>query len=348
MNKNVYILPVSATFREIKYPEKVISSKEHLEKKLKGQEINIEIIEEIGGSRTNSIYRAKMDDQNIYVKHTEHSIPETAIDFLIMSSSHDVEIRVLKRLQASQDFRVPRVLKNFPKFTTYLMEDLEDAGFESFAKQILKNKMNKKSAVKIGEKLGKLTVQSQGWEEFKTNESAAIIFYERSLELLIAYPNKADMINALGENFQLTSEDKETQASLPRFFVWEGSVPKNMLINKDGDVAFVDFGRSHWGDQQFMPAIFIAHILLYSIAGYIKEKDAKEYVSEFYKSYKDNAPITSEATLIKYLAMEMLHRANGKGFEGIKSSDDALKIQKFARNLIDKNVDTLKKALNQL
>jgi len=337
MNKNIYILPVSATFRDINYPEPLIRSKESLESKLKNNEFNISL----GGLVSPGVYKAKLNGKGAIVKHIENKVPQTPIEFLVMADRYTTEVKVLKRLQNLNEVKAPLILYPFPKLNTFVMEDLSDEGYTSFSGQLLQKKLNKKSASKIGTALATFAVNSRTWEEFKTTESAQLNYYDRSIEMLIAYPSNLERYNRMADIYAQYTEDKEEIEKKKRYFVWPDSTPQNILITKNGDPAFVDFERAYWGDQQIMIAAFIAHVILYSLIGYIKKADTIEYLRDVFKAYKAIDPDISEQTIVEYIAMELLHRSNGKEMDGIKSSEDSLAIQKFARQLLDKGTTSM-------
>ena len=344
MNKNIYILPVSATFRDINYPEPLIRSKESLESKLQSKDISVSLEDQVSPG----VYKAKLNGKAAIVKHIENKVPRTPIEFLVMADRYVTEVKVLKKIQDTKDVKAPQVLYPFPKLNTFIMEDLSAEGYTSLADQILKKRLNVKSAAKIGAALGYLSINSRKWEEFKTNESAQLNYYNRSIEMLISYPHNLQRYEEMGRQYSQYTEDKEEQENKKRNFVWPDSTPQNMMITKDGDPAFVDFERSYWGDQQIMIAAFMAHIILYSLIGYIKVEDAVSYLKEVFKVYKSIDADITESVVIEYIAMELLHRSNGKGIHGITSSDDSLIIQKFARMLFDREPTNISGLLSYL
>gem|GEM_PF-1144923 len=348
MNKNDYILPVSATFRDIQYPEPIVKSNKHLEELLKEQSYSVSIGNSLGGHTTNTVFEGTMDKKAVIVKHTEHSIPQTPIEYMIMSDAHDTEVKILKKLQNSETARAPKLLANAQKIKTLVIEDLRASGFQDISKLILKKKFPVDSAEQFGTALAQFAVETRTWEEFKTNESAVLAFYEHSLEMLIAYPNEIERYKRLEAAFSLKDEELAEDEAPKRLFVWAESSPENVLITKDGKLAFIDFGRSYWGDQQFMLASFIAHLLVNTLVGFISVKDVSTYIPTCLKAYVGISPLDDESVVVEYIAMEMLHRAHGKGFQGIKNTAQSLEIEAFARSILDSKVKTIKKLLTSL
>lgn len=346
MNKNIYILPVSATFRNIKYPEKIIRSVEGLERRMKGTKLNISIGKSLHKDTLSDVYEATLDKENVLVKHTENVEPQTPVEFLIMSDAHDTDIRVLKYLDANEHIKVPRILHNLPKYTTVIMEDVRTQGYMSLSKQILKKKLAPQSAIHIGRSLGHLVKISQTWEEFNTNESAHLSYYEHSLEMLLAFPENTKHYRFLEDQFTQYAEEKEDQEKRERYFVWPDSTPNNMFVNKQGEVVFTNFNRTFWGDQQYMLAVFIAHIMIYSLLGNITKGEASDYIKTCIKAYKEITDIRDEYIFSQYIGMEILHRSYGKGIK-ILSPKEKLFLQKLGLKIIAEKVKTIHILLQQ-
>ena len=85
-----------------------------------------------------------------------------------------------------------------------------------------------------------------------------------------------------------------------------------MLVSPVEEVCFIDFGRSIWADQRYMLPNFLAHIVIYGLAGYIKPNLAKQYLLDCVYAYKKLEPV-EESLFCRYLAMEVLHRSMGSG-----------------------------------
>ena len=343
MNKNIYILPVSATFRDIHYPEHIVKSPKDLESKIKEKFPAFKLGKSLSGGTVASVFEGTIDKQKVVVKHTENTEPQLPVDYLIMNEAHDAEVRVLKRLATEQHIRVPQIIDDMSKITTLIMEDTRTDGFANLSELILKKNLNMKSAKHIGTALAHLTQTSREWEEFKTNESAQLSFYERSLEMLLTYPNELKRYKELELQFTQYEPEKEDQQGKPRYFVWPDSHPKNILINKNGEATFIDFGRCHWGDQNYMLPNFLAHMVLYGLTKYITKSKMVKYVETCIKAYKDVEPIENEELFGQYLAMELLHRANGRFIEGITKKEHKISIQSLGLAIFDGKIKSIKK-----
>lgn len=346
MNKNIYVLPVGATFREIKYPEPIVENKQALEKMIKAKHSSIKLGKQLRGGTISQVYQATLDGASVVVKHTENTVPEHPHEFFIPSDGGNTDARILKMLNKIHEIKTPTLIAHFPRFTTHVMEDVSESGFNLLSEKILKKQLPKKSAAQIGLSLALLAKHTREWEEFKTNESAQMSFYERASELLVAYPNNLDLYYSLEAEFTQFDEDQEKQAGKRRFFVWPDGHPKNMLVNNKGEVAFIDFGRSHWGDQRYMLPNFLAHIVLYTFTGHLRPTEAVEYIKNCLQGYQEVEEYTDEKIMIQYLAMELMHRSYGKYIEGVDSTKVKLLAWTFGMHLFDNNVSTVKKFLS--
>ena len=345
MNKNIYILPVSATFRNIHYPEPIISFPQDLEDKIKEKHPSFKLRSSLSKGAKVRVFEGTLDKKKVVVKHTENREPRLPVDYLIMSDAHSAEVRVLKRLATEQHIRVPQLIDNLSKITTLVMEDARVDGFTNLSQLILKKKINMKSAKHIGVALAHLAQTSREWEEFKTNESAQLSFYERSLEMLIAYPNNLKRYKELEMQFTQYEQEKEAQAKKARYFVWPDSHPENMLVDKSGAVTFINFGRCHWGDQSYMLPNFLAHMVVYGLIKYITKSKLIKYMEACIKAYKEVEPIENEKLFAQYLAMELLHRANGRSIEGIAKKEHKISIQSLGLTIFDSKITSIKKLI---
>jgi len=345
MNKNAFILPVSATFRDIKYPEEMIKNADALEKQLRGKNVAIKIGKKVENEINSVQYEGVMDKKKVVVSHTENIVPETPVEFLIMNESFDVDIKILKRLETAQYFQTPIMIHTLPKIKTYIAQDMKDQGFQNLKIQFLKKQVSKKSALSVGRALAHLAQLSRTWEEFKTNESAQLSFYERSLEFLLIYPDKLDLYRKLADEFSQFSDDKEQQEKLNRHFVWPDCHPSNMMTDKKEGIVLMNFGRSYWGDQRYMLPSFLAHVMTYSLLGYLTKTKAVEYVKDCVSGYDKLEKITNEKIFCQYLGLEVLHCSFGRKFDSVKTTKDKITLQKFGMAIFDQEIKTIKTLL---
>ena len=218
MNKNIYVLPVGFTFREIKYPEPEIPNKDILMKRLKLKKAVVKIGKELKGGTVSQVYEGEMDGTPVVVKHTENTTPENPHEFFIPNDGGNTDAKILKLLNKVAEVKTPKLILHFPKLTTHIMEDVRSDGFQLLSDKIIKKKLPLNTAEHIGRSLANLAKASREWMDFRTNESAQISFYERAAELLVAFPNNLKLYYALEKRFTQYDVDPEKQEKLKRFF----------------------------------------------------------------------------------------------------------------------------------
>lgn len=337
MPKPTLVLPISIGSKKRSYPAPIISSKDHLQTTLRNFGLNITLEGTLKGGTTSQVYEARLNDKRVVVKHTENVIPFDPTEIFINKNGHNTDTKVLKILSHSTSIRVPHVLYHYPKITTTIMEDLRPEGFQLLNPLLLHGELPENSAAAIGNALAKLAQESRNWKRFPTNESAQESIYERGLELRLAYPNSQKQYLFLEKEF--TENDEH--------WVWPDGHPKNIFIKPNGEIAFIDFGRSHWGDQRYILPNLLAHIVIYSLAGYIDPSKAKQYISICISAYRELEPV-DEQLFCEYLAMEVLHRCNGKWVEGIEKREQKVKLYNFGLKVFDDNIKTIEKLLQLL
>lgn len=337
MPKATIVLPISTGSKERVYPPAIISSKEHLQTTLKGLGLNITLEGTLKGGFTSQVYEARLDDKRVVVKHTENVTPFDPTELFINRNGHNTDTKVLKILFHSTSIRAPKVIYHFPKITTTVMEDLRPEEFLLLNPLLLHGELPNNSAASIGRALANLARESRDWKRFSTNESAQENIYERGLELRLAYANSQKQYVSLEKEF--TENDVN--------WVWPDGHPKNMFVKPNGEVAFIDFGRSHWGDQRYMLPNFLAHIVIYTLAGYLDPLKAKPYIIECISMYSKLEPV-NEKLFCEYLAMEVLHRCNGKWIEGLEKREQKVKLYNFGLTVFDDNIKSIERLLEVL
>ena len=337
MNRNKYIQSVLPSLNSKKYPRPLFPKKEDLEKALKKKGLNILLQEPLKGGFFSKVYSAKLDNKLTVVKYIDTIIPFDPTEFFISRDQSKTDLQVLKLLQNSKNIKVPKIIKSFPEIHCVILEDMRENNFVLLNDLILNKKLTLNSASEIGKSLAYLTKESRNFKQFETNESAEQSIYERGLELRLAYPNSQSQYLFLEKEF--TTNNK--------YFVWPDGHPKNIFINKKDECAFIDFGRSHWGDQRYMLPNFLAHIIIYCLAGYIEKDLAKNYILQCVDTSKQIIPI-DENIFCQYLAMEVLHRARGKWISGIKTKEQKLTLYKFGLTVFDNKIDSVNKLLQLL
>lgn len=336
MNNNRFVNPILPTSNQKKYSAPLFSNKNELEKELKRLNINISIGEALKGGVVSQVYSAVLDSKKVIVKHVENLIPFDPTEFFIDKYGLKTDSQVLKKLHISK-IKVPKIINEFPDLNSIVMEDMRESGFVLLNDLIIDKKFNINSAEYIGKALADLAIELKKWAEFKTNESAEQSIYERGLELRLAYPNSQKEYLFLEKEF----------ISNNKYFVWPDGHPKNIFVNEKGECAFIDFGRSHWGDQRYMLPNFLAHIVIYNLAGYIEKNLAVNYIHRCIDTSKQIISI-DEDIFCQYLAMEVLHRANGKWIQGIETKEQKLSLYKFGLSVFDYKINSFSKLIKLL
>lgn len=327
--KKSYIHPVSVNQAPPAYPKPHYDTAEKLERVLQENNISITLGKTLKGGTVSQIYEAEYKGAPVVVKHTENLIPYDPTELALDKEGHNTDTHILRLLSKEKDVRVPAVIAHLPEITTTILDDVRACGFTLMQDIILKRSLTVSSANTIGTMLARLAQTSRDWEQFPTNESANGSIYERGLELRLAYPNS-----------QKEYLELEKEFTIEKYWIWPDGHPKNMFINESGEPMLIDFGRSHWGDQRYMLPNFLAHIVLYSLTGYIPRNITTQYIQDCTNAYRRLEPI-DENIFCRYLAMEVLHRSYGKWIAGVNTTTQKTRLIAFGLNLFDKRVTTI-------
>jgi len=337
MDKKKYILSVQPVSRSKKYQKPSFINKNDLQKTLVKKGLNIVLGEILKGGTVSQVYSGYLNSKPIVVKHTEDLVPFDPTEFFISKKGHNIDSHVLNLLAKEKKIKTPKIFRHFPEIATTIMEDMRCFGYELMSEQILKGKLLLISAPKVAKSLASLAQISRKWKNFGTNESAEQSIYERGLELRLAYPNTQKEYLTLEKEF----------VSNNQFWVWPDGYPKNIFINENGEVALIDFGRSCWGDQRYMLPNFLAHIVIFTLTGHLNKAQSIEYIENCTSSYKELESVDEEI-FCQYLAMEVLHRTNGKWIEGVDNYKQKIKLYTFSLRVFDEKIDSVKKLLSLL
>jgi tRNA A-37 threonylcarbamoyl transferase component Bud32 len=289
---------------------------------------NLKFIKGLKGGFTSQVYEAELEGIRVVVKHTEDLIPANQTELFISRQGHNTDIHILKLLQDTR-IRVPEILHHFPDITTTVMEDLRTSDFTLLA-GLMQQGRAPYSGYSIGRMLAELNIQARQWTGFKVNLSAHQNAYEKGLELMVMHPNSNKYFKEMEEVF----------VSNNNYIAWVDAHPKNIFIDKRGGVAFIDFGNSSFSDQRFVLPNFLAHIIVYSLAGFYAVEDAVLFMQECVQGYKDLETV-DEYIFCRYFGMEVLHRASGKWLDGINSPDQKLRSFGLGLNIFDKQVSNI-------
>lgn len=334
---NKYIHSVLPSKKPVVYPSPLFANKEELQKELRSSGLSITLNDTLKGGFFAQVYGATLYGKSVVVKHVGSLTPFDPTEFYIPDGQFDTDVKVLRLLQKSSTVRVPHVIFSFPKIRTVIMEDMRQSGFTLLNDQIIAKELSLSSAAKVGDTFAHLIQESRPWKRFKTNESSEQSIYERGLELRLLYPNSQSQYLSLEHEY--TSKDTQ--------FSWPDGHPKNVFVNAEGDVAFIDFGRSGWADIRYMLPNFLAHIIIYCITGFIRKDLAKQYISTAIKTYSTREKF-SESIFCQYLAMEVVHRAAGKWVVGVNTKEDKLALYRFGLTVFDEKHERVEQLLSIL
>lgn len=270
--------------------------------------VNVVLHGVLKGGIVSQVYAAEKQGRSVVVKHVEDFSPTYPTNLFISKDMLNVDTAVLNLLSESA-INVPKVLDVIPAITTIVMEDLAADGYSLLSTSILRNLLPMRSAQNLGVSLADLAKESRTWEKFYTVESAQSSMVQRGLELRLAYPNNAAQYLIL----------EREHTSHTQHWVWADGYPKNIFVDECGQVAFVDFAESYWGDQRIMLPVFVAHIATYTLAGYLDKEAARRYITECIETYREMEGI-DETIFRMYFAMELLHRSNGRWIDGIETA----------------------------
>ena len=301
-------------------------NKESLATLLRQRGVEVELRETLKGGTVSQVYSGRWQGQTVVIKHTEDLEPFDPTEIRIDKAGHLVDTEILKRL-AGTEIEVPKVLAYFPEITTTVMEDVRGRGVELLQTKINRGELPEGVARLIGRRLGQLGQEMRRWERIRTNETGEESIYERGLELRLIYPNQQREYLELEKRFLAHNQ----------YLCWPDGHPKNILVDNESQVVFIDFGRSVYGDQDYMLPNFLAHIVIYALAGYVEREQAKRFGRAVIAGYQEITE-DNEVVMVKYLAMEVLHRAFGKWIEGVKTREQKLRLVEFGLGVFDDKV----------
>jgi thiamine kinase-like enzyme len=309
------------------FPAPLFARQEDLVTALRVRGLDLKLGEALKGGVASQVYAATLEGKPVVVKHTEHLLPgDDPTDHWIHRDIQQVDALILQKLQGSP-VKVPAVLQHFPDITTTVMEDMRESGFGLLSQQILDRKLNPKAAEHIGKSLAKLAQELRKIQQLEPFDTAEENIFERGLELRLVYPNEQAEYTALEQEYLGHNQ----------YVLWPDGHPKNMLVNPAGEVTFIDFGRSHYGDQRYMLPNFLAHIVLFHLGGYIEIKETVEFVQSCVQSYQTLEEI-NEGLFCQYLGMELLHRGFGKWISGIETKEQKGKALTFGLSIFDHKI----------
>jgi hypothetical protein len=224
------------------------------------------------------------------------------------ASTQHVDAQILTHLQGNLHIQVPKVVSYYEKERVTVLRDFGEDGYALFQDVIVAgNGLQPRTFVQIGMILAHLRKEMIEMKHVEGVEDRELQIEERTDELRVSlYNGRMGFYNKIWHT--LLDEKRST-------FTWTDGHPKNMAVNKNGDVIVFDFGRSIWCDPEYPVANFLGQMYLFALTGSIKPQDAISFSEELVKSYKKTyATLTSsedvlnERNLVWYLTSELAHR----------------------------------------
>lgn len=333
MTNKLRLVTTSNSF-QYQQPSKLIE-KVTLESEIRSRDLDIKLDRLLKGGFTSQVYSGILGNEKIVIKHTEHLIPFDPTEIFLDKEQNNVDAKVLHLLQNSKEVKVPKVLFHWDDITTTIMENTYEKGFLLLNDIILAKTLTTYSAAPIGFSIANFIKESRKWINIKTSIAPEECFYERGLELRLAYPNSQNQFLQLEKEYLTNNQ----------YYMWPDTHPKNIFVNGNGDCVFIDFGFVHKADQRFILPNFLAHIVLYSLAGYVSSDIAREYILKCVEAYSKIEPV-NELIFCQYLAMEVLHRSYGKWIQGIDFRKQKTKLISFGLQVFDDNIKDIDSLLS--
>lgn len=330
------------TLRPIYRKSRGFENKERLQKEMIRRGLPIKLKGKLKGGVDSQIYAANLKGNNVVVKHTEdrgasvYNPPFTPIDFFVDRENHNLDTYILQKLK-NTEIRVPNVIHHFPDITTTVMEDMRESGFRLMSDLILSGYLPDKSAKHIAEQLVALTSMSKSWKKFTCFKTPEAQIFERGLELRLSYPNTQMEYLDLQKEFVSRREN----------WMWPDGHPKNIFIDDDSNVAFIDFGGSYWGDQRFMLPNFLGQFIVLCNSGFYDKDKCLNYIELVVRTYKTLENI-DESLACKYTGMEILHRSFGKWIDGVNTVSLKVKNIRIGLSIFDLKIVTIDNLLSLL
>ena len=224
------------------------------------------------------------------------------------ASTQHVDAQILTHLQSNPHIQVPKVVSYYEKERVTILRDFGEDGYALFQDAIVAgSRLQPHTFVQIGVMLANLRKEMVAMKHIEGVENRELQIEERTDELRVSlYNGRMGFYNKIWH--ALLGENKST-------FTWTDGHPKNMAVNKNGDVIVFDFGRSIWCDPEYPVANFLGQMYLFALTGSVKPQEVIALSESLIKSYrKTYSALTSdenslhERNLVWYLTAELAHR----------------------------------------
>lgn len=253
----------------------------------------------------------------VAIKHTKSDIAlndkfsplESRNILKYAASSQQVDAQILTHLQHHAHIKVPEVVAYFERERVTILRDFTHDGYELFQDVIVRGLTASDVSffATIGTTLAYLRFEMARMHHVKGVENKELQIEERTDELRVSlYDGRMRYYNQI--HAQLLDRARST-------FTWTDGHPKNMAVNKAGNVIMFDFGRSIPCDPEYPVANFLGQIYLFGLTGSIPPKEVVRFTETLLDAYrKAYAQLASTPTnlhkqnLVWYISAELAHR----------------------------------------
>lgn len=331
------VSPVGCVSENAICKSKLLSS-DQLRNELEQRGLSVQLGAELKGGVVSKVYEARLADGGpVVIKYSGDWEDDNPTMVRVSRAGHNVDAQLLDFLSAQSRLRVPKVFHHFEDIPLTIMEDLRTSGFMLLSTKLCEGNLPLNCARTVGTDIAQMQQTFARHPEFTANESAWQSFYERGFELRLAYPNDPHWYNELEHRFtsvnlQLTAVDTH---------------PKNMFVDAEGALAWIDFGRSVWADRDFALPNCLAHIAVYGLAGLFDRSAAARFISDAVAEYRKILPVEDEV-FCKYFACEILHRWAGKWITGVDTVRQKTNVLTFGLKIFDNQLFKLDSVLSAL
>lgn len=253
----------------------------------------------------------------VAIKHTKSDIAlndkfsplESRNILKYAASSQQVDAQILTHLQHHAQIKVPEVVAYFERERVTILRDFTHDGYELFQDVIVRGLTASDVSLfaTIGTTLAYLRFEMAHMHHVKGVENKELQIEERTDELRVSlYDGRMHYYNQI--HAQLLDRARST-------FTWTDGHPKNMAVNKAGNIIMFDFGRSIPCDPEYPVANFLGQIYLFGLTGSISPKDVVRFtetlLDAYRKTYTQLASTPTnlhEQNLVWYISAELAHR----------------------------------------
>ncbi len=223
-------------------------------------------------------------------------------------SSHDVDAKMLQKLQNNKFIRVPSIVEYFPEHRVTIMKNFNSEGYSLFQDLLVEGEdVHERVFTEVGKVLANIRMQFPTlFPDLEGVEEPILQIEERTDELRTSlYDNRMNYYNVIWKN--LLDPDNSS-------FTWTDGHPKNIAVNDQGDIIVFDFGRSIRCDEEYPLASFLGQIMLFILTGAIDYQKGIGYVKDTIDAYveemreHDEDYRLNEKDLVWYITGEFAHR----------------------------------------